>query len=178
MNVAARNYKPKPTNRPGSAQGSPVKPMTPTRQSPLKLASPTASFSQQSSCSQASATGFDYEAEVRRLKAAGSSTAGAAPAVTGFTSPVLYQDVTAPRTDGSPSRFRWRQSQDDPTAAPPAAAPERTTDPHAASRNAMYRAQTMPVPPPVYFTNARDADEFKKLTPQEKAARILGKATS
>ncbi len=164
MNAMARTYKPAPTAsgtvRPQSAGRS----KAPAAGSPVRKEAPAPT--------PVSQDGFDYEAEVRRL-------CGQGPAATlrdsssdyAGASESLYDSRVAPRGTGagSPSRFRWVQPKDDETQ-PPKQRPERVITSASKARNQMYR----PVDPPKAEINT-ESDEWRRLTPAERAARILGR---
>ena len=177
MNVMARKYHPTPTAggkvtapRPasgGSGVGS-------ARKSP---ASAAGRDSQRRSPVAASpvATGFDYEAEVRRL-------CGQAPRPLNFSEsselqPGRFDSRVAPREPGSPSspsspsRFRWVQPKEDADTQPPQQRPQRELGAAARARNRMYR----PVEQPKGEIDTT-TDEWRRMTPAQRASAILGRS--
>jgi hypothetical protein len=178
MNVLARKYKPAPTAngtvRPTSS-GS-FRRSTEPQQSPLGLSGRAGSGRLTSPQQQPvdAPKGFDYEAEVRRLCGQGAPLAsrGVAreeePTSSGAAGP--FDQRVAPRGYHSPSRFRWVQ-QEDVDTLPPKDRPQLDLSAASKARNQMYRPVAAPAP-----SIDASSESWRRLTPAQRAAQILGKA--
>ena len=168
MNVVARQYKPVPTAGGGSPPAVAKRPSSSSnnQQAALKKSS---SFT----AAAPAASGFDYEAEIRRLAASSAAVPQyvAQPASPVLTAGGVFDGRVAPRLeDLSPSRFRWVQPVSEETL-PPKDKPARNLTSASKARNQMYRPVEQPKP-----TIDTEAEAWRRLTPAQRAARILGKA--
>lgn len=158
MNVLARKFKPTPT----AAVSSTDNRSPPRRQRAVESPSPT---SEALPTTAQPTGGFDYEAEVRRLRSQKQATSVASSGYHAIAVDGSHAWV-APRVE--PSRFRWTQGAT-PDASPPSERPQRVVSAAAKARNTMFRPVEQTAP------DLTTAPDWSDLTPSQKASRILGK---
>jgi len=172
MNSMARHYKPAPSSAgavsPSSARGSLSQRPAWQVTSPKSTRGKAKQDSMQAPQAQ---SGFDYEAEVRRLMAASTAPVQTYEAVD-QSGPGVYDSRVAPRTSGpaSPSRFRWVQPECSETQ-PPKERPQRELSFQSRARNQMYR----PVEPAAKPAIDTQSPDWRRMTAAERAAKILGR---